>query len=109
MSTIERSPRGRDAVRAALLQAATELFALHGTEGVSVRDVAAHAGVNHGLVHRHFGSKDALVSEGMTDLQARLAAELPSGDAPLADLLREAFEATRRHRACTSECARAHS
>ena len=53
--------RGREAVREALLAAATELFAERGPASVSVRDIAARAGVNHGLVHRHFGSKDAVL------------------------------------------------
>jgi len=37
---------------------------------VSVRDVARRAGVNHGLIHRHFGSKERLVAatiEGLVD------------------------------------------
>jgi AcrR family transcriptional regulator len=42
-----------------------ELFAEHGPASVSVRDVACHAGVNHGLVHRHFGSKDDLLAEAI--------------------------------------------
>jgi TetR/AcrR family transcriptional regulator, repressor for neighboring sulfatase len=48
--------------RDALLAAAVELFAEHGPASVSIRDVARHAGVNHGLVHRHFGSKDDLLA-----------------------------------------------
>jgi TetR/AcrR family transcriptional regulator, repressor for neighboring sulfatase len=53
--------RGRDQVTAALLDAAAALLAARGPAAVSVRDIAAHAGVNHGLVHRHFGSKQALL------------------------------------------------
>lgn len=56
-------PRGREQVCAALIQAAAELFAERGPAGVSVRDVAARAGVNHGLVHQYFGSKRALLGE----------------------------------------------
>jgi AcrR family transcriptional regulator len=56
-------PRGREQVRAALIQAASNLFAERGPASVSVRDVAAHAGVNHGLVHQYFGSKQALLGE----------------------------------------------
>ena len=52
---------GRDA----LLASAVELFAQHGPASVSIRDVARHAGVNHGLVHRHFGSKDDLLAEAI--------------------------------------------
>jgi AcrR family transcriptional regulator len=48
-------------VVAALLDAATELYAERGPRAVSAREIARRARVNHGLVHRHFGSKDALV------------------------------------------------
>jgi AcrR family transcriptional regulator len=57
------APHGREAVRDALLRAAAELFASRGPAAVSIRDVAARAKVNHGLVHRHFGSKRALLHE----------------------------------------------
>jgi AcrR family transcriptional regulator len=55
------APRGRDAVRAAVIAAAEALFAERGYSAVSVRDLAAAAGVNHGLIHRHFGSKDGVL------------------------------------------------
>jgi TetR/AcrR family transcriptional regulator, repressor for neighboring sulfatase len=51
--------------REALLASAVELFAERGPASVSIRDVARHAGVNHGLVHRHFGSKDDLLTEAI--------------------------------------------
>lgn len=56
-------PRG-DAVvtRQEILAAARELFAAHGVDGVSVRRIAARAGVNHALVHRYFGTKDEMVA-----------------------------------------------
>lgn len=54
------APRGRDEVVAALRRAAAELFADRGARAVSVREIASRAGVNHGLLHRHFGSKEAL-------------------------------------------------
>jgi len=56
-----RAPRGREAVVDALIASAADLFAARGTEGASVREVAAAAGVNHALVFRHFGSKERLV------------------------------------------------
>jgi AcrR family transcriptional regulator len=55
-------PRGRDEVVAALLAAATRLFAERGPAAVSLRDVAAAANVNVGLIHRHIGSKDDLLA-----------------------------------------------
>jgi AcrR family transcriptional regulator len=72
-TTSSTAPRGRDAIRSAVVDAAAELFARHGTMGVSIRDIAARAGVNHGLVHRHFGTKDVLVREVMESLGAELA------------------------------------
>ena len=53
--------KGKEAVKAALIDSASQLFAQRGIAGVSVRDIAQNAQVNHGLVHRHFGSKDRLV------------------------------------------------
>jgi AcrR family transcriptional regulator len=46
----------------ALVDSAVELFALRGPASVSVRDVGRHAGVNQGLIYRHFGSKEALLA-----------------------------------------------
>jgi AcrR family transcriptional regulator len=66
-------PRGKEAVQRALLDAAAELFASRGAAAVSVRDIAAAAGVNHGLVHRHFGSKDELRRRVLADLTAGMA------------------------------------
>ena len=54
-----------NSTRDALLAAAVELFAERGPASVSIRDIARHAGVNHGLVHRHFGSKDDLLAEAI--------------------------------------------
>jgi len=47
--------------RTRILDAAEELFMLHGFEGTSMRSLTAKAGVNLAAVNYHFGSKDALV------------------------------------------------
>src|ERR1700744_6558775 len=51
------------ATKAAVFNAAERLFALHGFQNVSVRDITAEAGVNLASVNYHFGSKDALLFE----------------------------------------------
>jgi AcrR family transcriptional regulator len=51
------------ATKAAVFAAAERLFALHGFQNVSVRDITADAGVNLASVNYHFGSKDALLFE----------------------------------------------
>lgn len=60
-------PRGKDKVMKALIEAANELFGQKGPDAVSVRDIAATAGVNHALLHRHFGSKGKLLEAVMKD------------------------------------------
>lgn len=45
---------------AAILTAAERLFARHGFDAVSIRDIAAEAGVNSALVGYHHGTKEAL-------------------------------------------------
>jgi len=51
-----------DESRARLVDAATRLFRDRPPAEVSVREIAALAEVNHGLVHRHFGGKGGLVT-----------------------------------------------
>ena len=88
-------PQGRQAVREALLEAATELFASHGASAVSVRDIAKKARVNHGLVHRHFGSKSALQKEVVERLVAVVSANVvPAESDDISSLIRRTFEGT---------------
>ena len=49
------------ATRNLVFVAAERLFALHGFQGVSVRDITAEAGVNLASINYHFGTKDALL------------------------------------------------
>ena len=55
--------RPRSAARARILKAAERLFAEHGFEGCSLRDVAALAQVNQGMIHYFFKSKETLFVE----------------------------------------------
>ena len=61
MSEPGSRPTGRDEVVEALLDAADRLFSEHGPADVSLRGIAREAKVNHGLVHRHFGTRDDLI------------------------------------------------
>ncbi|MFZ5691879.1 MAG: TetR family transcriptional regulator [Pseudomonadota bacterium] len=49
-----------DRTRAAILAAAQEVFAAHGYERATVRDIAARAAIDPAMVIRYFGSKDEL-------------------------------------------------
>lgn len=74
------APLGREEVVAAVLMSAAELFAERGPAATSIRDIAAHSRVNHGLIHRHFGTKDRLVG-AVLDYLARHLADLLAEEA----------------------------
>lgn len=73
-TTGRRRPTGRDAVMAAVQDAAVELLAEHGPREVTVRQVAERARVNHALIHRHFGTKDGLIRAVVTEESRRIGA-----------------------------------
>lgn len=72
-------PRGREQVRAALLEAARRRFAGEGLSA-SLRDIAGDAGVNLGLLHRHYGSKQSLIGAVMHDVASSAAASFAEAD-----------------------------
>jgi AcrR family transcriptional regulator len=78
-------PLGKDEVVSAVLAAASELFAEKGPAATSIREVAARAGVNHGLLHRHFGSKRQLLAATLQHL-ADSGATLRESGAPAEQL-----------------------
>lgn len=73
------NPVGRDEVVAAALSAAAELFAERGVSATSIRDIAARSKVNHGLIYRHFGTKEQLVGAVLDHLGGRLTTLLDDG------------------------------
>ncbi|MGY2067830.1 TetR/AcrR family transcriptional regulator [Blastococcus sp. SYSU DS0619] len=81
-------------VRLRLLQAAAELVPELGWNGVSTRTVARRAGVAPGLVHYHFASVQALLSQAALRVMRQVLSSLPpalsaagSGDDALAGML----------------------
>lgn len=81
------APTGREAAVAALVDAATRLFAASGPDGVPLRAVAAEAGVNYGLIHQYVGTKDDLLQ-----LVARSVSESSAGGFAAATGLEEVAE-----------------
>jgi AcrR family transcriptional regulator len=95
------SDEAQAATKQAVFNAAERLFALHGFQNVSVRDITAEAGVNLASVNYHFGSKDALLFEifrrrtaEMNRERARLLHEANTrhgGKPPVRDILEAYF------------------
>ncbi|ASY36268.1 MULTISPECIES: TetR/AcrR family transcriptional regulator [unclassified Streptomyces] len=74
-------PSKGDRTRARILDAATALFSRSGFHAVSLRDIAAHAGLTHaGLLH-HFPGKEALLTQVLSRRDAEDAARLFPPDA----------------------------
>src|SRR3954469_5294473 len=80
-----RAP-GHGERRAALLSAAVRVLDRDGMRGLTYRAVAQEAGVSHGLVRHHFGSRDALIHEAVLDHAERSlqSTRLESGTGRLA-------------------------
>jgi AcrR family transcriptional regulator len=78
------------ATRAALIGAATSLFAERGFAGVSAEEIVAAAGVTRGALYHHFDGKQGLFEAVYEDVERRLVEELAqaamSGRDPLAAL-----------------------
>lgn len=77
-----RDPEGR---RRAIVQAAAELIAGHGTKGITHRMVAAHAGVPLGSTTQYFASLDDLRAAALEMLFAEIDADLDRVRAAMAD------------------------
>lgn len=58
-----------------ILNALSEVILEEGHQAVSVRSVAAKAGVNHGLVHHYFGSKEKMLAQGIRYIGERKFAQ----------------------------------
>ncbi|MFF3378794.1 TetR/AcrR family transcriptional regulator [Streptomyces sp. NPDC002680] len=85
-----RRPRKRvtyGAGREALLNAAVRVVARGGLRKLTYRAVAEEAGVTHGLVVHHFGSRDALIEEALTHaIRSSLSSsDLETGTGRVAD------------------------
>ncbi|MEY6563507.1 helix-turn-helix domain-containing protein, partial [Streptomyces sp. PGLac3x] len=72
--------RDADATRAALLEAARELFGRHGYEAVTLRDIGERAGADGSLVARYFGSKAALYRSAVAEESREVAASPEPAD-----------------------------
>lgn len=67
-----------EATKTALIMAAGELFAEHGIDAVTVRDIAAKAKESLGIIRYHFGSKEGLI-EAVMDFAGELWKDDPLG------------------------------
>jgi AcrR family transcriptional regulator len=88
------SRRRRDpaASQAAIIEAAREVFTERGYARATIREIARRAGVTHGLVMRHFGSKEQLLLKALPGPRA-IAATVPGDPGTLAERIAAGFVA----------------
>jgi hypothetical protein len=82
--------RNPEAHRAAILQAARATFAEYGYAKATIRQIAQRAGVTHGLVMRHFSSKEQLFVAAVPGSKD-LTEVLPGPPETLAERIARAF------------------
>ena len=72
LSVMHKKIVGREAVMQAVIEAACDLFSEKAPVRVSIREIADKAGVNHGLIHRHFGSKRNLILQVLLHIDGQI-------------------------------------
>lgn len=72
------SRRGRPKIHSddEILDAALEVFAVHGFDGTSLRSLNADLGLSHGTINQRFGTKEQLYAEAIDHGFGRLLAEI---------------------------------
>src|SRR5262245_44666129 len=55
------SPRGRTEISDAILKATEQLLPKHNPTEISLRQIADAANINYSLIHRYFGTKEAVI------------------------------------------------
>lgn len=91
---------GREQTTVAILDAAEKLFSERGFTAVTVRDIAAEAGVSHALVHRYLGSKEMVYRATLRRSETVIRDAAPNEDGLLEAtslMLREAVLHQQRH------------
>jgi AcrR family transcriptional regulator len=82
---------GKDAVREAVVAAAYALFQEQSPSTVSLRAIAARAGVNYGLIHRYFGTKEAVLG-AVFEHQSAIGREIVRSTSNARDALRALYD-----------------
>lgn len=96
VTTPRKRIRDPEAHRAAILDAARAAFAERGYARATIRDIARRAGVTHGLVMRHFTSKEQLFVAAMPGPRD-LAHLLPGAPETLPERVARAFVERMEH------------
>ena len=74
-----RTPASTENTKQRIIDSALILFSTHGIDGVPVRAITGHAGVNVAAVHYHFGGTDAVAEAVFNELSVRVNTRRTTG------------------------------
>jgi len=90
VTPLEPGKRDKERRQRSLIEAATTVFAEHGYDAATTREVAERAGCSEGLIHRYFGGKRGLLLAVMESKAAEvlegLRSALPDRDSVAEDI-----------------------
>jgi TetR/AcrR family transcriptional regulator, repressor for neighboring sulfatase len=92
---MQNDVKGKEAVMARVIDVATDLISEKSISSVTIREIAKTAGINHGLIHRHFGSKRNLLIHVVRHVDS-IMREVTEGAESLREAIERAGEASRR-------------
>lgn len=87
MSDTAAPPSGDDEIRAALIDAAAQVFAEEGYSGARVQSIAERAGLTTGAMYNRFTGKSELLLEALDLHTSNLVSELAAAELSATDLL----------------------
>ena len=94
-----RRGRRRERTRRQLLDAARQLIADHGVEGIRIHDLTSAADLGAGTFYIHFSSKDdlvaAVVTDAIDDVAHAAVGEAAAGDDPAVTIARASVRVVR--------------
>jgi AcrR family transcriptional regulator len=83
-ASVQRGKHGKAERQRALVEAATAVFAEHGYDAATTREIAERAGCSEGLIHRYFQGKRGLLlwilENKAAEVAGRLEAAIPDRD-----------------------------
>ena len=70
---------GEKGTKEKIFDAAIDLFAEKGYDGVSIRDIARAVGATEGTIYRHYASKDEILESIFTYVEGKIYPQAPEG------------------------------